>query len=199
MKHLIVGAGKMGTLHGKILMELGEQVEFVDVEFDPAQYRGGHESILICTPAGTHARIIGLLPDIPIFCEKPLITKRYHTVRPMEKSLVACNWHWCECIKGKKILVCRYPSTCAYRQMDILHFPMRLFSPLRVVLCFEPPYETRADGKIIHKNGPCDMFVKQMKHWLDVLKGGKSINTFNDSLQHNRDYLDAAILPPNTT
>lgn len=194
MKHLIIGAGRMGLRHMRILQKMGQIVELVDSEFDPKTYqwvKWRPDSVLICTWPDSHIKLINEIPkDIPIFCEKPLIVGPRQKIAPRKAvSLMACNWTFCQCIKGKKELHLFYPSKCKYRYLDYIHFI--LIPRLKVSINFtRQTIATFSDYKAIHINGPCDMFEKQMKHWLNVIQGKeKSRLSFNKAIKLNRKLL----------
>lgn len=205
-RHLIIGAGHMGTKHGEILKKLDQEVEYVDLEFDPTKYERNHDSVLICTPAETHERIINSLPDMPIFCEKPIITSLNQEIAPKTISLAANNWRWCEHIKDWKWMNLIYENKSPYRNLDIIHF-WHLFEEKRVHVADDPSVDdwvslngkiaiafrsgcsTFCNGKQIHKK-ECDMFKDQMKHWLEVVKGSQnSSNPFEDALRDTKELL----------
>lgn len=182
--HLILGAGHMGRKHGKILKDLGEEVWYADTDLNkkPTEWipewkgidnffkeRDWKEirSVLICTPAETHAELINKIPPkVPIFCEKPLLTNLKQKIRPRTGHfLLACNWTWCKCIKKTKNLCIAYPGA---NWLDGIHFA--LLPQLDVSLFNMMERKSFADFKLIHKE-ECDMFIEQMKHWLKVLAG----------------------------
>src|SRR3990167_2636160 len=97
MKHLIIGAGRMGMKHAKMLQSLGDACEMVDLGWDASRYDfRSIDSILVCTPPETHRDYINRLTPIgiPLFIEKPVITHPGAIFGP-SVSMVACNWRWC--------------------------------------------------------------------------------------------------------
>lgn len=205
----------MGKRHSDILVgEFGQICELVDIEFNPETYKWSKwrpDSVLICTPAETHADIINKLPPyIPVFCEKPLIVDLEQKIAPRgAPTLMACNWTWCKHIKKAKKLWLWYESNDKYRELDYIHFC--LLPHLNVKIDFDSKLKgstlTVIDqglptGKRIHTfedikykslqklSKPCSMFVDQMRHWLNVLQGKeKSRLPFLEAEKYNRELL----------
>lgn len=229
MKHLIIGAGRMGRKHAQTLTRSGEHAEMVDLGFDPAQ-ADGFDSILICTPPDAHSDLIRLFghsrPSIPIFCEKPVLGhpgELQGAILP-KVSLVACNWRWCQCYESIRQIDCGYPHDPKYGYLDLIHFLdlywERYGEPAEFAMDVEPagsgfisgPHRPirfmqatiwnsyspwcEFGGKIIHRNGPCDMFERQMKVWLDVVAGkSKSPNPIETAVERTEYLISRASVP----
>lgn len=169
--HLIIGAGHMGKIHAKILRKLGERVKMVDIGFEGNKRLYDElrpKSVIIATPSHTHAAIIKKIPlNIPVFCEKPLITSLKQKIETRKTSLMACNWSFCKHIKNAKELTLYYPNEDPYRDLDYIHFT--LLPKLEVKIIFTSIIiASFADHNRIHTKR-CNMFELQMKHWLDVI------------------------------
>lgn len=224
MRHLIIGAGRMGRKHAQTLTRLGEHAEMVDLGFDPAQ-ADGFDSILICTPPDAHSDLIRLFghsrPSIPIFCEKPVLGhpgELQGAILP-KVSLVACNWRWCQCYESIRQIDCGYPHDPKYGYLDLIHFldlywerygepssaefkitkkgaGMLLGLRMNVALWQSSTPWCEFGGKIIHRNGPCDMFERQMKVWLDVVAGKiKSPNPIEMAVERTEYLISRASVP----
>ena len=125
MKHLVIGSGNMGTHHAAILTDLGDAVDMVDLEFQPSRKLLAYDSVLLCTPAQTHAGMIRRLAKYrrPLFVEKPVFTKA-ERVDYDAISMVACNWRWCPHVADNDDsrtdrIICQYPGAVF---LDLIHF-----------------------------------------------------------------------------
>lgn len=82
MKFLQIGAGKWGSNHYRIIKELGESIEQIDVEVNPLssilEYRP--DAVIITTSSVNHFNLVMLCDrqNIPVFCEKPVCVKESH-------------------------------------------------------------------------------------------------------------------------
>ena len=204
MRHLVIGSGNMGRRHGKILQDLGDIVEFRDIEFDPrvGECLGSYSSILVCTPPETHVRIIDecSVLGVPVFVEKPVFSKIEQLEYP-GISMVACNWRWCNDIstRGRNSIDCSYPKAQPH---DLIHFVDRFWEEHGKITDSWPS----GDGLVIEDsnhafrasvvngrqetlfNGmpllhSCDMFVKQMKCWREVIRGKESPNPISKAVK----------------
>lgn len=202
MRHLVIGSGNMGRKHAQILQELGDKVDLCDLEFKPGDHVEQYNSLLVCTPAETHAGLIKALAcyETPLFVEKPVFSKSEHLEYP-DISMVACNWRWCTDIttRGRNSIDCSYPKAS---QHDLIHFVDRFWEehgkitdawPCGDSLVIEDSrhafrasvtdgrQETLFNGMpLLHS---CDMFVKQMKCWREVICGKESPNPISKAVK----------------
>ena len=194
MRHLVIGAGNMGRKHAKILADLGDTVDFADLEFKPGQHVTQYDSLLICTPAETHAPLIKALAQyrVPLFVEKPVFAEAEHLECP-GISMVACNWRWCTCITtdGTNAITALYPQALPH---DYIHFVDRFWhdqgqprgwlaqqDPPRIVLsgplgelsahiASGPAADTCFNLEPLEHS--CEMFAKQAVTWRRCVSGG---------------------------
>lgn len=196
LRHLIIGAGNMGRRHGRILTSLGDRVTYVDILWKPNREIKLYDSLLLCTPAETHAGLIKELEPYrkPLFVEKPVITSPPAIIYRGAPSMVAMNWKWCKHLKNIKELVVCYPWNSNHSKLDLMHFwhrferhrYLKVFYLPRIIslismgqksftLVNSEKKETfvRRGMKLhqIHTLTQCRMFHLQMKFWRKVVKG----------------------------
>ena len=132
MKHLIIGYGVMGKKYERILTDLGDMVDVCDIEFNPDRTEwSAYDSVLICTPPETHAKLIYAVSDFffkgKIFCEKPLVTyleEDINTVTDDITSMVSCPWRYCTCVNWVQLenIKCFYSARDKGPRLDLIHF-----------------------------------------------------------------------------
>lgn len=222
MRHLVIGRGNMGKRYISLLGERGEDVESVDLEFEPERCLWKYDSVFICTPAYNHVRMLASIPaEVPVFCEKPLICRSTDVVKKRKKSFVSCPWLFCPCVlpfdgQERWSISCQYESKCRYRRLDLIHFvPFfcgESFSVIKdddYVEVFNPGFSARITWGVIgpsvvenqrrvlqiHEK-PCSMFGDMVDHWLDVLRDDAySLMPFERSLPLHKKLLGALTKP----
>lgn len=177
MKHLVIGAGRMGRKHGSILASMGHDVIYVDLVQKRIDDTRTFDSVLICTPPEIHEKMILSCAQysVPVFVEKPILTEpkkmEYPTI-----SMVACNWTFCPHIspreKVEKLHIAYLPRDKS-PLLDYSHFSMfkedlkvRLFKSTKIETAVKFNNES---PKLIHDN-ECEMFQRQMEHWATCLE-----------------------------
>ena len=174
MRHLVIGAGKMGRLHGKILTGMGDEVFYADIahDFSPKHFRIRYsknyklDSILICTPPETHAETIAALAPfgVPLFCEKPLAVTQdeLRALPELHITMVACNWRYCQCTTWHKVKTIKfgYKSKDKRPELDFIHFVDLLWDR------FGRPLEGAAkEGRLIY----LPSFKSKIDHPIEIL------------------------------
>lgn len=222
-KHLIIGYGSMGFKHGKILNQLGQTYDVLDIVPDLdliaadeiKHYKdvshikwNNYLSVLICTPPDTHISILDKVQlDIPVFIEKPIIVENVLTnyITPRRApTFVACNYRFCKEYWESDIRFIEYGYLCKgpFSYLDLIHMVdlcwekysvpefgnissfsnihnlIMGFNPNRFVTVVgnnqSPIKYSRLNGK--EETISNEMFLNQMSHWLDVVKG-RSVST----------------------
>jgi myo-inositol 2-dehydrogenase / D-chiro-inositol 1-dehydrogenase len=91
MRFALIGAGRMGHLHARVLAEMSDPAELVIADVDESRARtvaeelgassmpveqalGSADALVIAAATDAHPELIrsGIARDIPVFCEKPL-------------------------------------------------------------------------------------------------------------------------------
>ncbi len=120
----------MGRRHSEILRSFGDEVDGVDLGWDPEKTDfKQYNSVIIATPPKTHLNAIlwvdrKTLGATPVFVEKPLTSEIW---KPQEYtcsiSQVACNWRWCFCADmSSGSIEMGYPANQETAYLDMIHF-----------------------------------------------------------------------------
>ena len=195
----------MGKKHALTLADLGDTIELTDLDFKAGPKVKDYDSLLLCTPPETHASLIRQLAEysIPLFVEKPVINSLNESaIAYPGKSMVACNWRWCNDIttRGRNSIECEYQNA---KPHDIIHFVDRFWEEHRGVktawrgqeyliledrkhmlkVRISESRETKSLFNSVSIEHQCDMFVKQMQSWRSTIRGEQEINPISKAAQ----------------